>query len=57
MRIMVTIAASIWVLSSARGVLEPIAIAGLIWFLLSATARFYRTRGTPVAKYLEVTGV
>ena len=39
---MVTIAASIWVLSAARGVLQPIAIAALILFLLSATARFYR---------------
>lgn len=36
------LAATIWVLAIARDVLQPVAIALLIWFLLNATARLYR---------------
>jgi hypothetical protein len=39
MRLLVSVAAAIWILSAARIVLQPIAIAILIWFLLTATAR------------------
>lgn len=42
MHVMVTIAATVWLLSVAQSVLQPLAIAGLLWFLFSATTRFYR---------------
>jgi predicted PurR-regulated permease PerM len=44
MRLLVSVAAAIWILSAARIVLQPIAIAILIWFLLTATARFYHRK-------------
>jgi predicted PurR-regulated permease PerM len=43
LRVLLGVAAAIWVLSTARGVLQPLAIAALVWFLLeAATAGFRR---------------
>lgn len=37
----VAVAATLWLLMQARGVLEPLVIALLLWFLLNAGARLY----------------
>ena len=41
MRLMVTLAATIWVLVQARGVVQPAVIAVVVWVLLRAVADFY----------------
>ena len=38
------VAATLWLLVQARGVLEPLVIALLVWFVLNALARFYAAR-------------
>jgi predicted PurR-regulated permease PerM len=41
-RLLVGLAAALWLLIMARGVLQPVVIAGLVWFLLDAVAEGYR---------------
>jgi predicted PurR-regulated permease PerM len=41
-RLLVGVAAAIWILIMARGVLQPVAIAVLVWFLLAATTEGWR---------------
>lgn len=47
----VAVAATLWLMIQARGVLEPLLIAVLLWFVLNALARVYaRLGGAPGAE-------
>jgi predicted PurR-regulated permease PerM len=41
MRIVVALAATIWLLIAVRSVVQPLIVSIMIWFILSATAGFY----------------